>query len=81
MKEGSTDITEISARALSSSSIPAFFSLALAFFNAFFSFFMIGVPVDVGIDWGDGFCGVVDDEGSGIETFFFFFFYLVMSEM
>ena len=80
-KEESTHVTESSARAFSSSSAPAFFSLALAFFNAFFSFFIIGVPEDAGILWGGDFCGAVSDEGSGAGTFFFFFFYLVVLEM
>ena len=53
----------------------------MAFFNAFFSFFMIGIPEETEVAWGDGFWGVVADDGSSAGDFFFFFFYLVVLEM
>lgn len=42
---------------------------------------MIGIPEETEVAWGDGFWGVVADDGSSAGDFFFFFFYLVILEM
>lgn len=76
LRNEKTYFRESSASALSSSSFPAFFSLAFAFFSAFFSFFTGGVAAD-GVfraDFGVSGGGAAPNT-SGMAVFFFFFFY------